>query len=76
VLRADGDQVVADNEPYALSHSYDYTVPEHGERRGIPSLEIEIRQDLIGEPEGQAAWAERLAPALEQSASHLLQEIG
>ena len=76
VLRADGDLVVADNEPYALDWSRDFTVPEHGERRGIPSLEIEIRQDLIGEAEGQDVWAERLASALERSAGHLLSELG
>lgn len=75
-LRADGGLLVTDNEPYALDWNRDYTVPEHGERRGIPSLEIELRQDLIAEPEGQIAWAERLAPALERSAAHLLEEIG
>ncbi len=75
VLRAEGGLVITDNEPYALDWSRDYTVPEHGERRGIPSLEIEIRQDLITEPEGQTAIAERLAPALERSAAHLLNEI-
>jgi predicted N-formylglutamate amidohydrolase len=76
VLRAAGDLVVADNQPYALDRTRDYTVPEHGERRGIPSLEIEIRQDLIAAPEGQRAWADRLAPALARSAAHLLSEIG
>lgn len=76
MLRADGDLVVTDNEPYALDQKRDYTIPEHGERRGIPSLEIEIRQDLIAEVEGQSRWAERLAPTLEQSADHLLEEIG
>jgi predicted N-formylglutamate amidohydrolase len=74
-LRQDGDLIVADNEPYALDWSRDFTVPEHGERRGIPSLEIEIRQDLISDPAGQDAWVERLAPALERSAAHLLGEI-
>ncbi|MGI9510660.1 MAG: N-formylglutamate amidohydrolase [Geminicoccaceae bacterium] len=76
VLRAEGDLIVTDNEPYALDWSRDYTVPEHGERRGIASLEIEIRQDLITTPEGQAAFADRLAPALDRSAAHLLREIG
>lgn len=76
VLRAEGDCPVTDNEPYALDWSRDYTVPEHGERRGIPSLEIEIRQDLIATPDGQAAFADRLAPALDQSATHLLRELG
>ncbi len=76
VLRAERDLVVTDNEPYALDQERDYTVPEHGERRGIPSLEIEIRQDLIAEADGQRRWAERLAPALQESALHLLDEIG
>lgn len=75
-LRAERDLLIADNEPYALDRNRDFTVPEHGERRGIPSLEIEIRQDLIGEPAGQRDWAERLAPALEASARHLLRDIG
>ena len=75
-LRADGDLLITDNEPYALDWSRDYTVPEHGERRGIPSLEIELRQDLIAGPGGQKAWADRLAPALERSAAHLLRELG
>jgi len=76
MLRADGDLLVADNEPYALDQNRDYTVPEHGERRGIPSLEIEIRQDLITETEGQDAWAKRLAPILARGADHLLKETG
>lgn len=76
VLRTESDLVVTDNEPYALNQERDYTIPEHGERRGIPSLEIEIRQDLIAEPDGQSRWAERLAPALHESALHLLNEIG
>lgn len=76
VLRADGDLVVTDNEPYALDQSRDYTVPKHGERRGIPSLEIEIRQDLISDREGQKNIAQRLAVALGQSARHLLEEMG
>lgn len=75
-LSAETDLVVTDNQPYALDRNRDYTVPEHGERRGLPSLEIEIRQDLIATPEGQRAWAERLAPALERSAAHLLREPG
>ncbi len=76
VLRADGRHPIADNEPYALDQTRDYTVPEHGERRGIPSLEIEIRQDLIETADGQAAWADLLAPAFARSAAHLLRDLG
>jgi predicted N-formylglutamate amidohydrolase len=64
LLRAEGDLTVGENEPYRVTDLTDYTVPVHGERRGLPYLEIEIRQDLIMEPAGQAAWAERLARLL------------
>lgn len=61
LLAGDRTLCVGHNEPYRLSDRSDYTVPVHGERRGIPSLEIEIRQDLIAEPAAQDEWAERLA---------------
>jgi len=64
LLSAEGGLVVGDNQPYAVSDLTDYTVPVHGERRGLPHVEIEIRQDLITEPAGQADWAERLARLL------------
>jgi predicted N-formylglutamate amidohydrolase len=64
LLRAEGGLVVGENEPYAVSDLTDYTVPVHGERRGLPHVEIEIRQDLVGESDGQAVWAERLARLL------------
>ncbi len=61
LLRLEGDLIVGDNAPYALAEDSDYSVPAHGHRRGLPHIEIEIRQDLIAEPEGQQAWARRLA---------------
>jgi predicted N-formylglutamate amidohydrolase len=64
LLSAEGGLVIGDNEPYAVSDLTDYTVPVHGERRGLPHVEIEIRQDQIADPTGQTAWAERLAHLL------------
>ncbi|HEV2098483.1 MAG TPA: N-formylglutamate amidohydrolase [Stellaceae bacterium] len=64
LLRAEGGLVIGENEPYAVTDLTDYTVPVHAERRGLPYVEIEIRQDLIADPAGQAAWAERLARLL------------
>jgi predicted N-formylglutamate amidohydrolase len=61
LLRAESDLVVGDNEPYAVSDETDYTIPIHGEKRGLMNTGIEIRQDLITEPAGQARWAEQLA---------------
>lgn len=64
LLRAEGDLVIGDNAPYAVSDATDYTVPMHGERRNIPHVEIEIRQDLISDEAGQAEWAARFARLL------------
>ncbi len=64
LLRAEGDLAVAENEPYRVTDETDYGVPVHAERRGLDYVEIEIRQDLIAEPAGQAMWASRLARLL------------
>lgn len=64
LLRAEGDLVVGDNEPYAVSDETDYTIPVHGEARGLMNTGIEIRQDLISDVAGEKAWAERLARIL------------
>jgi predicted N-formylglutamate amidohydrolase len=61
LFRAEGDLVVGDNEPYAVSDETDYTIPVHGEARGLMNSGIEIRQDLIGDQSGQQQWADRLA---------------
>ncbi len=63
-LRADGALHVGDNEPYAVALDTDYTIPVHAERRGLPSVLLEIRQDLIATDAGQQSWAERLAAIL------------
>ena len=61
LLRAESDLVVGDNEPYAVSDETDYTIPVHGEARGLMNSGIEIRQDLIADQAGERQWAERLA---------------
>src|ERR1700720_4524324 len=75
LLRREGDLGVGDNQPYAVGDLSDYTVPVHGEGRGLPHVEIEIRQDLIADAAGQAAWAARFARLLSE-ADTLLQENG
>ena len=61
LLRAEGDLVVGDNEPYAVNDETDYTIPVHAEARGLINTGIEIRQDLISDPSGEKSWADRLA---------------
>jgi predicted N-formylglutamate amidohydrolase len=64
LLHADGDLTVGINQPYAVEDSVDYAVPVHCEKGGLIHVELEIRQDLIESPEGQASWAERLVRLL------------
>ena len=61
LFRAEADLVVGDNEPYAVSDESDYTIPIHGEARGLMNSGIEIRQDLIADQAGERQWADRLA---------------
>jgi predicted N-formylglutamate amidohydrolase len=75
LLRREGDLTVGDNQPYAVGDLSDYTVPVHGEGRGLPHVEIEIRQDLIADAAGQAAWSARLARLLSEADTRL-QENG
>jgi predicted N-formylglutamate amidohydrolase len=64
VLRADlGEALVGDNAPYAMDET-DNTIPLHADPRGLDYLELEVRQDLLADDEGQQAMAEWLAPHL------------
>ena len=64
-LRREPGLVVADNQPYFVTDETDYTIPHHGEARGLPHVEIEIRQDLLLDEVGQRAWAARITRALQ-----------
>ncbi len=75
LFRAEGDLVVGDNEPYAVSDETDYTIPVHGEARGLMNSGIEIRQDLIGDQAGQRQWAERLARIFTEIEAELKAEM-
>jgi len=76
LLRQEGDLTVGDNQPYAITDASDYTVPVHGEERGLPHVEIEIRQDLIDDRAGQGAWASRLARLLRAADARLRAAAG
>jgi predicted N-formylglutamate amidohydrolase len=65
MLRREDGLHIADNQPYFVSDETDYTIPRHGEARGLMHVEIEIRQDLIAQESGQIEWAARIASALQ-----------
>jgi predicted N-formylglutamate amidohydrolase len=58
-FNADGGLIVGDNEPYKGSLEGD-CLWQHATLRGLPNALIEIRQDLIRDPQGQQQWAERI----------------
>jgi predicted N-formylglutamate amidohydrolase len=66
-LRREAGLVIADNEPYFVSDATDYTIPHHGEARGLLHVEIEIRQDLVSDEAGQAEWSHRITRALQEA---------
>lgn len=59
-LFREGGLRVGDNEPYS-GKLLNATMNRHGEAHGRPYLAIEVRQDLIAEPEGQREWASLIA---------------
>jgi predicted N-formylglutamate amidohydrolase len=67
LLKGEGNFIIGDNEPYDISDESDYTIPVHGERRGLHHVAIEIRQDLILCVNGQQEWGSRLARLLERA---------
>ena len=58
-FNADGGLIVGDNEPYKGSLEGD-CLWQHATARGLANALIEIRQDLIREPQGQQQWADRI----------------
>jgi predicted N-formylglutamate amidohydrolase len=59
-LRTEPALCVGDQQPYS-GVLLNATMNRHAEARAIPYVGIEIRQDQIGDPAGQQAWADRLA---------------
>ena len=65
-LRARGDLVVGDNEPYSGASPHGYTMPEHAARHGRANVQIEVRQDLVADETGIERWSAILIEALSE----------
>ncbi|HEV7600001.1 MAG TPA: N-formylglutamate amidohydrolase, partial [Bradyrhizobium sp.] len=72
LLKREAGLLVGDNEPYSVTDASDYTIPVHGERRGLHHVAIEIRQDLIAGADGQREWGALLARLLPQAYERLI----
>ena len=55
--------VTGENQPYT-GHLQGDSIDRHALSHNRPNLLIEVRNDLIATPDGQAEWARRLAPVI------------
>ncbi|MEJ1160905.1 N-formylglutamate amidohydrolase [Prosthecomicrobium sp. N25] len=67
-LAADPDLHVGLNEPYSPADRVYHTLERHGLRRGLPTVMIELRNDLVGDEAAARAWGDRLAGVLREAA--------
>ena len=72
LLKREAGLVIGDNEPYSVTDASDYTIPVHGERRGLHHVAVEVRHDLIADDKGQRAWSPLLARLLPQAYQELV----
>ena len=70
LLAEDETLCLGDNQPYTVDDFSDYSIPVHGERRGIPHLLFELRHDMVENESDQYRWAHRLAGSLERALEH------
>ena len=54
---------IAENAPYRIDAD-DWTIPFHGDRRSLPGVLLEVRNDELGSPLDIEAWASRISRAL------------
>ncbi len=63
-----------DNEPYS-GRLLNATLNRHAEGQGIPSVAIEIRNDLIRDSAGVGRWSQILADLTNSLRNHLAQKV-
>ncbi len=61
IAEAETEFVIRRNAPYGPQDGVTHTLAAHAIPRGLLNAMIEIRNDLIGDPAGQLAMAERLS---------------
>lgn len=71
-LRTQPGLIVGDNQPYSGKERVGFTIPHHGESRGIPAVEVEVRQDLIASSAGQQEWIQRMVTVLRMAEKKFL----
>ncbi|MFP6759401.1 MAG: N-formylglutamate amidohydrolase [Alphaproteobacteria bacterium] len=72
---AAADLNFAFNQPYTVNDEEDYTIPIHGEARGLVHGLVEIRNDQLADETGVERWAELLAETMGKAATEFLGEL-
>lgn len=72
-LRAEPGLCVGDQQPYS-GKLLNATMNRHAEAHGRPYIGLELRQDLVGDAAGQAAWAERLGRLIDHLRARIPQK--
>lgn len=65
-LNSDADPI-GDNQPYDVDSKIDYTLPRQGQKYGIASLMLELRQDRLADDAMVKRWCEIIAGCCEYS---------
>ncbi|MDQ0394158.1 N-formylglutamate amidohydrolase [Labrys monachus] len=68
-LRRDETLTVGANEPYSPGDRVYHTLDRHGQSRGLSSVMIEIRNDLLSTEQQEAIWGMKLACILKSIAA-------
>lgn len=64
------------NQPYGPRDGVTHTLKEHGTKRGIANVMIEIRNDLVETPEQQSEMISNLVAAITSAADNLNARMG
>ena len=70
LLSRDSALCIGDNQPYSGFDPHGYTIETHALADSRPNVLLEIRQDLIGSPEGARHWAGIVGAALAAVLAH------
>lgn len=58
---------VGDNQPYDVDSAIDYTLPRQGQKQGITSLMLELRQDKLADAAMVKRWCDIIAGCCQYS---------
>jgi predicted N-formylglutamate amidohydrolase len=60
-LRKRTEEMIGDNQPYSVEDDIDYTIPVQGEKRGLSSVMLEMRQDKLRDDVAVQRWCNLIA---------------